>query len=262
MNLLQAENVSLRLNGTAILSTVDFSLKSGEMLGLIGPNGAGKTTLLRLLAGLYKPTMGSVQLEGAALASFRPQQRARLIAYLAQNGTAHWPMSVERIVELGRLPHLESWREPAQSDAKIVDSILAQTELLDLRERAFDTLSGGEKSRVLLARALAAEPRILLADEPVASLDPAHQLAVLELLANHCREGGAVVVILHDLRLASHFCGRLQLLHQGKTLALGRPSEVLTERNLATAFQVELHDKCVQRPNPFELTWKRKDPSL
>lgn len=257
MNLLEGKKLSLNLDGRSILRGIDLNLQQGGMLGLIGPNGAGKTSLLRLLAGLVEADQGEVKLEQQPYHSIKVEQRARKIAYLAQSGTAHWPLRVERLVELGRFPHLGNWQKPTEQDARIIDRILRQTDTEQLRDRTFDTLSGGERARVLLARALAAEPTILLADEPVAALDPSHQLDVMALLSDHCRNGGAVIVVLHDLSLAAHFCDRLQLLLNGESIAVGPPSQILTESHLKQAYHIVPSNEVSTDDSPFPLKWKR-----
>jgi len=257
MKQLHAEQLSVSLGGQQILQSLSFNLQRGEMLGLIGPNGAGKTTLLRLLAGLLKPNSGTITLDGHPYTKLSLQLRARKIAYLAQSGTAHWPMSVERIVALGRLPHLSDWQKPGDNDKQIIQRVMAQTDLRGFEQRQFNTLSGGERARVLLARALAAEPKILLADEPVAALDLAHQLQMMTLLKQFCNQGGAVVVVLHDLRLAAHYCHRLQLLTHGNELANGTPAEVLSEQHIAEAFGIRVSEGSDPIATAFTLPWER-----
>lgn len=257
MNRLQGENLLVSLGGVSVLKGVDFNLKAGEMLGLIGPNGAGKTTLLRVLAGLLKPASGSLFWGRSDYLQLSPAERAKRVAYLAQSGTAHWPMSVERLVSLGRLPHLSDWQRPGEADEEIIQQVMAETDLSDFRTRQFDTLSGGERSRVLLARALVAEPELLLADEPVAALDLAHQIEVMSLLQCYCQRGGSLVVVLHDLRLAAHYCDRLMLLVAGETLADGTPESVLTGDNMARAFGVRLSSDATSIAETLKLPWER-----
>jgi iron complex transport system ATP-binding protein len=255
--MLNAEGLCFSRGERVILDLVDLQLARGEILGLIGPNGAGKSTLLRLLAGVLPVAEGSLSLNGHALDTLSRQERARRIAYLPQSHQVAWPLSVERLVELGRLPHLESWQQPGPKDRAIIERVIVQTDLLALRQRRFDTLSGGEQARVLLARALVTEPDILLADEPVAALDPAHQLDVMELLSDHCEKGHSVIVVLHDLTLAAHYCDRLQLLFEGSTLAEGLVEEVLSEVNLAQAYAIELSAPDESVCLPFALPWRR-----
>ncbi len=259
MSLLQGSGLSLTLGGQTILDQVDIALKPGEMLGLIGPNGAGKSSLLKILAGLIEPNSGSLLLGEQLFDSMPSSQRARRIAWLAQQGEVHWPLTVENLIELGRTPHLSHWQKPSQKDREVIEQVLVQTDLKDLRQRRFNTLSGGERARVLLARALAAEPKILLVDEPVAALDLAHQLDVMSLLSGYCNKGRGVIVVLHDLSLAAHFCHRLQLLHKGRVLAMGSAESVLNPEHLMTAYQIK--SRQTTAGDPFAIPWQRiSDP--
>ncbi len=257
MKRLQARQLSLSLGGRQILRSLSFELCSGEMLGLIGPNGAGKSTLLRLLAGLIEPDGGTVTLDGLSYHRLAHRLRARKVAYLAQGGVVHWPMQVERLVALGRLPHLSDWQKPGAADRAVIRRVMAECDLDGFALRRFDTLSGGERARVLLARALVAEPEILLADEPVAALDLTHQLEMMALLRRFCGRGGAVVVVLHDLRLAAHYCHRLQLLVRGRELASGPPAEVLSAPHIAEAFGIRLREGAGPIQSAFVLPWER-----
>lgn len=255
MSRLVGTGLSVSIGAKQILDKTNIELNPGELLGLIGPNGAGKTTLLRTLAGLLEQSSGHTALDGKDLEQIPVDQRAREIAYLAQNGEAHWPIQVKRLVELGRTPHLSAWQHLGGNDKAVVRQVMEQTDTWGFKERIFSTLSGGERMRVLLARALAVEPRIILADEPVAALDLAHQIDVMELLRKHCEKGGSAMVVLHDLTLANHFCHRLQLLHNGQTLAVGQPSEVLTEENLREAYHIAPTHPGGSLSKAFNLLW-------
>ncbi|MCP3667972.1 MAG: ABC transporter ATP-binding protein [Gammaproteobacteria bacterium] len=253
MTRLNGEALTLSLDGHAILKGVDFILQPGETWGVIGPNGAGKSTLLKVLAGLLRPDQGSLLLDSQPLLQWPARERARRIGYLPQAQVVHWPVSVMRVVSLGRLPHLDSWQQPAAEDWAIIQRAMEETDTHHLGDQPVTTLSGGERARVLLARVLAAEPTILLADEPVAALDPAHQLDMMALMASHTQSGGGAVIVLHDLRLASHFCDRLLLMHQGGVLAAGEPGTVLTRENLRHAYGIEIDSE----GDPLALGWKR-----
>jgi iron complex transport system ATP-binding protein len=238
MNGLSAEALTVTLGGRAVLREVDLALGKARLVGLIGPNGAGKTTLLRALAGLVQPAGGRVLLDGKPLAETSRRLRARRIAYLAQGQRVDWPLAVRRLVELGRLPHLEPWAHPSGTDRAAVEEALRATETGALAERAATALSGGERARVLLARCLAGDPEILLADEPVAGLDPYHALKVMELLSARAAAGMAVLVVLHDLALAARFCDALVLLSDGRVEATGAPLEVLSPARLARSYGI------------------------
>ncbi|BCJ92262.1 ABC transporter [Terrihabitans soli] len=246
-----ATSISLSLNETRVLEGVDISVRTGEFVGLVGPNGAGKTSLLRVLAGLLPAKAGSVSYDGKDIAALKPRVRAQMVAYLAQNDGAHWPIRVEALAGLGRLPH--RGRTSDEADRAVVKRALDLVGMADFAARGFDTLSGGEQARVLLARALAVEAPLLLADEPISALDPYHQLAIMELLREQTRAGNGVVAVLHDIGLAYRYCDRVVLLAKGKKLAEGRPEEVLSDENIATAYGI-----AVKRGEGYILPWQRE----
>jgi iron complex transport system ATP-binding protein len=257
---LTAENVQVMLGGRPALRGAGLQLGRGEMAGLIGPNGAGKTTLLRVLAGLLRPEAGEVIIDGASLSSLPPQKRARLIAYLPQHQPVHWPLTAARLVALGRLPHLDPFRPPGPAEAAILGRVMEETGTAAFAARPVASLSAGERARVLLARALAVGAPFLLADEPVAALDPYHQLHVMELLQARAAAGTGVLVVLHDLTLAARFCTRLILLHQGEVAAEGPPRLVLNTERLKSVYQVEplnLVDNPAAQDVPVVLPWRR-----
>lgn len=238
--ILAAQGIVARYGPHIALGGVDIALHTGELVGLIGPNGAGKSTLMRVLAGLRKPDSGAVTCNGRATADIAPQELARSVAYLAQGGEVHWPMRAASVVALGRLPHRDT---PAGTDAvnaAAVARAMQATGVAALAERRIDTLSGGERMRVLLARALAVEAAVLLADEPVAALDLRHQLQVMELLRATARKGAGVMAVLHDLPLAARFCDRLVLVADGRIVAQGSPAEVLIPAHLKHVYGVEM----------------------
>jgi iron complex transport system ATP-binding protein len=236
--LLSARNVTVRLGGTTVVERASLALHGGELAVLVGPNGAGKTTLLRALAGLI-PADGALHLRGKLLAAQRPRERARNVAYLPQGHTFHWPMSVAAIVMLGREPHADPFSGTSAQDRAAVERALMTTETLAFANRAVTTLSGGERARVALARALATQAGVLLADEPTASLDPRHQLVVMALLRQSARAGNAILATMHDLTLAARFADRIIVMHQGRLVGEGAPAEALSPDRLATVFGVE-----------------------
>ena len=239
MSTLSAHNVSVELAGSSILSNASFSVRSGELVGLIGPNGAGKTTLLRAMIGLLRVQHGTVAYDDV---EFDPKHRTELaknISYLEQNCRSFWPLTVENIVMLGRLPHLRQWQKPSAADYDFVRSAMVACDVEQFSERLVTKLSGGEQARVMLARALATCPHILLADEPVSGLDPAHQLAVMDKLRELADNGTGIVVVMHDLTLASRYCDRMSLLFEGRVVAQGKAETVLTQEQLAKVYGIE-----------------------
>lgn len=240
MQVLCVDSLRVGLGGRDCVQALSFEVRAGELFALIGPNGAGKSTALRAMAQLL-PHQGTVRLDGEDLERLSSAQRARRVAYLSQGDQVAWPLKVRDFVALGRLPHQRGWARHAQSqeDEQAVDSALAAMHLSEMQQRNLDQLSGGERARARLARALAVQAPLLLADEPVAALDPYHQLSVMELLRAQCNAGRAVVVVLHDLTLASRFCNRVLLLNQGRITACGEPRKVLTPAHLQQVYQVQ-----------------------
>jgi iron complex transport system ATP-binding protein len=236
--ILRVTDLSVRLAGNLIIDGAALELRPGELTLLIGPNGAGKTTLMRALAGLI-PADGSIELQGRPLGSFSSRDRARHIAYLPQGHVFHWPMNVAAVVALGRHPHADGFAPLSDADRAAVGRAVAATAIEPWAARTVTTLSGGERARVALARALATQAPILLADEPTMSLDPRHQLVVMELRARAAHEGGAVLAIVHDLMLAARFADRVVMMERGRLVAEGGPREVLTPERIAEVFAVE-----------------------
>ncbi|MDO8344965.1 MAG: ABC transporter ATP-binding protein [Cellvibrio sp.] len=256
---LSAQQVSFARDGNVILDNANLTLAQGELVGLIGPNGAGKSSLLRMMAGLQQPDSGQIYLSATnlsrasssseshskkLLSNFSGRERAQLLAYLPQQETPAWPLQVEHLVGLGRAPWHKPMSGKSERDKQAIERALDITELQSLRQRIVTTLSGGELQRTLLARVFAGEPQIILADEPIAALDPYHQLHMMELLAEHAQQGGTVLAALHDLSLAARFCSRLVLLHHGKIVADGQPIEVLTTENLEQVYGISAYVDC------------------
>jgi iron complex transport system ATP-binding protein len=236
--ILRAVDLSVRLAGSIIVDRTSLDLERGELTVLVGPNGAGKTTLMRAHAGLL-PAEGRLELQGRPLHKVSARERARHIAYLPQGHIFHWPMSVAAVVALGRHPHADAFSPLTDADRAAVGRALAATAIEPWAGRMVTTLSGGERARVALARALATQAPILLADEPTMSLDPRHQLVVMELLARAARDGGAVLAIVHDLALAARFADRVVMMERGRLVADGNAREVITPERIAAVFAVE-----------------------
>ncbi len=232
----------LHLNGLTVwrgrrkvVEDVSMSLQPGELVGLIGPNGAGKTTLMRAALGLL-PFDGT-----SSLAILPERERARAAAWLPQDRDIAWPVSVETLVALGRTPYLAAGRKLSTADRVAVADAIARMDLRALQHRTATELSGGEKARALIARVLAQDTNVILADEPVAGLDPSHQIAAMKVFAALAREGRCVMVSLHDLGLASRYCSRLVLLDHGRIVADGPPRAVLNDTRMREVFAVSGH---------------------
>jgi iron complex transport system ATP-binding protein len=237
--ILEAQGVDVRIGSVPIVSGANLTLRAGELTALVGPNGAGKTTLVRALAGLL-PSEGAIIIDGRALGEISPRERARRIAYLPQGNVLHWPLSVANVVALGRTPHADPFSRISNDDRAAVARALAATETETFATRPVTTLSGGERARVALARALATQAAVLLADEPTVSLDPRHQLVVMELLRNAARNGGAVLTVVHDLALAARYADRVLVMERGRIVADAPPDEALSAERVAAVFGVEV----------------------
>ena len=238
--ILQANSVRLTRASRHLVDQVSLDVHKGELVGLIGPNGAGKSTLLNLLAGLEACDAGDVRLDGEDITAMGGVRRSRLLAWVAQSGPVNWPLTVERIITLGRRPHMGPWQRLTDDDNRAIEAAIVATDCESLRLQDATTLSGGERTRMLLARALAAQPRLLLADEPVAALDLKHQLQTMTVLREFARDDRACLVVLHDLSLAARYCDRLYLMHEGQVVAQGEPSIVLNAKNLREVYGVEV----------------------
>jgi iron complex transport system ATP-binding protein len=230
------ENVSVSLGPRPVLHDVSLTLHPARRVALLGPNGAGKSTLLRAIAGLV-PTTGSIRLGGEVLAAMGRTARARLVGYLPQAADIHWPLQARDVVALGRHPH--GARDPAHlspSDAAIVDAAMASLGVSVFAQRAITDLSGGERARVLLARVLAGEHQVLLADEPVAALDPAQQLIALEAFRTEAARGAHCLMVMHDVALACRHMDDLIVLSEGRVIAHGSVAEVVASDALDCAY--------------------------
>jgi iron complex transport system ATP-binding protein len=233
---LTATALSLQTSGAVLLDKMNLQIDTGEVLGVIGPNGAGKSSLLKLLAGVAAPTSGLIKLGNKPLADCSAMLKAQTVAYLEQRPHVYWPLAVTQVVALGRLPHGSA---SAADNSAAVRAALDFTGITAIAHRAFNTLSEGEKMLVNISRVLATEPRIILADEPTAALDPYHQLMVLELLRTLAGQNRGILVVMHDLSLAARFCDRLLLIAGGRVVSEGTPEVVLSARHIAQAYHVD-----------------------
>lgn len=239
MSRLSARGVVCRRGDRVILDTVDIVLDRGVVTALVGPNGSGKTTLLRHLAGLEAPAAGQVALDGQPLPALTARVRAQRIAYLPQAAAVYWPLLGRDLVSLGRLPHGADLARPlAAADGAAVERAIGRVDGQALAGRAIDTLSQGERARLMLARILATEAEIVLADEPVANLDPAYALDAMTVLRAEAARGAIVVVSLHDLGLAARFADRVIVLAGGRVVADGTTSEALRPEVVDAAYGV------------------------
>ena len=239
--LLKADPLGVTLSGRTVLDDVSLSLSRQHLVALVGPNGAGKTTLLRALAGLV-PSIGSIEVEGCALSSLSLRERAGRFGYLPQGHQVHWPLPARDVVALGRYPHGAT--DPARLSPRDEEAVLAAmqaTNVVEFAERPVTELSGGERSRVTLARVLAVESPVVLADEPTASLDPRYQIDVMLKLREAADRGVLVVVVTHDLGLAARCADTVLVLSGGRLVAQGKPAQALSEDIMAEVFRISAY---------------------
>lgn len=236
---LSIKGIDFSYDSVKALEDVTFEVKDEEVLGVIGPNGSGKTTLLRCINLALKPKAGSILIDEKDILELQRKEIARKIGVVPQNSAIHFPFTVLDIVLMGRAPHLGRLDREGPGDLEIAKKAMEVTDTQHLADRFIDEVSGGEKQRVIIARALAQEPKILLLDEPTLHLDINHQLEVLELIKKLSRENDLIVILVsHDLNLAARYCDRLLLLNHGRIYSAGKPEEVLTPENIRNVYRV------------------------
>ncbi|PHR61477.1 MAG: iron ABC transporter ATP-binding protein [Robiginitomaculum sp.] len=239
MTELKVENITLHAEDTPLVQNASFSLCSGELIALLGPNGAGKTSLLRAALGLVKTTSGKSTLGGTDVTTLSPITRARRISYLPQSRPLAWPNTIRDVVALGRFSHGATLGKLKGIDAEAVEEAMAACDILHMQMRKTDTLSGGELARVHCARAFAAQAPLLIADEPVAALDPRHQFRVMDLIRRYVDNGGGALVVLHDIALAARYADQLIWMKDSKIHAQGTPAQTLTESRLRDIYRIK-----------------------
>lgn len=237
---LKVRGVSCTYDSIPALDSVEFLVRSHEFVGILGPNGSGKTTLLRTIARVLRPVMGTVLVDGNDVYSLALIDVARKIAVVSQDSLVNFNFTALEIVMMGRNPHLGLFDMESPKDLQIAKHAMEVTKCLPLASRGVNELSGGEKRRVIIARALAQEPRVLLLDEPTLNLDVNNQIELMETVSKLCKDGGiAVLSVFHDFNLAARYSDYILMLNQGKVFSMGTPDDVLTEENLRTVFKVD-----------------------
>jgi iron complex transport system ATP-binding protein len=237
---LGVEQCAFRYNGRPVLSGVSLTVGDGEFVALCGPNGAGKSTLLRLISGALAPSNGKVALGGTPVANLPVRELARVLAVVPQETRFQFPYTVEEVIRMGRTPYLGYWGFEGDADIEATERALADVRMESLRHRMMFQLSGGEKQRAIVGRALAQEPELLLLDEPTQNLDPRHAAEIFEILRRIHQGGISVLVVTHDLNLAARYADRMILLNNGSVEVQGRPDEVMNPEILQNLFGIEM----------------------
>lgn len=250
---LSAQSLTLSLGRRLVLEDISLSLRSGRITVLLGPNGAGKTSLLRCLAGLLRPDSGTPVLDGTPIAALPLRDRARRIGYLPQSSELAWSMPAGEVVALGRHPWRSPFAAPSQADRVAIADAMAATDTARFADRPTAELSGGERARVLLARVLAGTPDWLLADEPLASLDPAHQIDILDRFRAAADRGCGVVIVLHDLNHAARIADDIALLSAGRLVAHGTVADTLTPAAIAEIFDLSVEIMPAAKGYPMQI---------
>ena len=246
------EDVCFSFPSREVLRGVTLQVRPGRVTALLGPNGAGKTTLLRLLLGTLQPSSGRVSIEGRSPGEYGANQMARRIAYVPQQTPMGFAFRVEQIVLMGRSPHTSAMGFERPHDREAVEKAMALTEVTAFADRTLSELSGGECQRVILARALAQEPQLILLDEPTSFLDLKHQLALYSLLVELAHERGlGILCISHDVNLSAQFADEVAMLHEGRILASGPPGEVITRSRIETVYDVPVRVEAGPDGRPF-----------
>jgi len=242
--LLSAKSISFSYDKQTQLSNFNVKAYAGEFIGLIGGNGVGKSTLLQLLLGLLLPQKGKVEMTGQPLTQLKRRDIAKKMAFVPQSIELPFAFTVEEVVLMGRNPYLGAFQLASNDDRKIVKEAMQTTDIVHLKDRKVNQLSGGEKQRVIIARALAQQPQAILLDEPIASLDISHQFETLDLIQSLTNDGKLAITAIHDLNLAARYCTRLILLNKNeqgviKIVGDGTPQQVLSQQNLRNYFNIE-----------------------
>jgi iron complex transport system ATP-binding protein len=247
MNALETKNIHFAYNTHNVIKNVSLSLGKGEFAGIIGPNGAGKSTILRILCGILRPKKGVVLLFSENLDVIGQKQMAQKIAFVPQETHFALDFSVEDIIRMGRFPYLRAFQRERKEDIQAAEHALEYARVTEFRKRLINSLSSGERQRVVIARALAQQPEILLLDEPTSHLDLHHQYAIMELLKKLNSEGLSIIIVNHDLNLASLYCQRLILMHKGEVYTEGTPQSLINVDILKKVYQIEV--KIIKHPH-------------
>ena len=259
--MLECEKIQFKYGTKLILDDISIQFKKGHLYGILGPNGSGKTTLIKILSGILKQNFGKVFINELDIRKLSIREIAKNLAMVNQSNTIEFDFTVSEIVKVGRFPHIGRFSRESAEDKKIINEILHQFDLYELKDRSFNQLSGGEQQKVIIARAVAQQSKIILLDEPTTHLDINYQLEFMERLKQYVNDGLIVVVILHDLNLATQFCDKIILLNERCIKAFGSPEEVITKDNIKSIYNIDVIVKRNLFTNSIYVTPLRKEVS-
>lgn len=239
MSILKVSGLNLTIDSAHIINNASLEIETGQIIGLIGPNGAGKSMLLKSILGLNEEAQGAVTIDDQDINTISLKEKAKFISYAAQGAPVHWPLAVGHLVSLGRIPHLSPWQTTTEEDQQLTLNAMKMTEVDHLSMRTTTSLSGGERARAMLARAIVTGSDFLFADEPIEALDPYHQIQIMDILKNLAKKGKGVLVVIHDLNVAQQYCDQLILMDKGKIIKKDIPINVLTDEILRETYNIK-----------------------
>lgn len=241
MYALQVQNLKFGYKRDLVLKDISFNIEKGQFISIIGPNGSGKSTILKLLNNLYSPKKGNIFIEGKNIYGYKKRDLAQKIALVPQDTFLDYEFTVEDVVLMGRHPYKKRFQKEDENDFKIVEEALKMTNTLHLRDKLITEISGGERQRVVIARALAQNPSIILLDEPTSHLDINHQIEILNLLKRLNQEKSTtIVIVIHDINIASRYSDEIIMINEGKIVGIGRPEEVITKKNIEETYNLKV----------------------
>ncbi|MDP8011826.1 MAG: ABC transporter ATP-binding protein [Thermoplasmata archaeon] len=237
--MIEVKSLKFSYNDHSVLKGISFIVKNNEILGILGPNGSGKTTLLNLIGGILKKKEGEILINGKKIENYSRKELARIMAFVPQDTSTAFDFNVFEIVSMGRYPHLGIMDSLTEKDKNIIIEALKKTEIYDLRNKSTRQISGGERQRVFIARAIAQDPEIILLDEPTSNLDIKYQIEILDIIERMRSQGKTILMSMHDVNLAVRYCTKIALIHNGNILAFGEPENVINEKNIEIAYGIK-----------------------
>ena len=237
--MIEINDLVFSYNRNLILNKISFKVEDAEILGILGPNGSGKTTLLNVINGILKKDGGEILIKGKKIEKYSRKELARIMGVVPQDMVPAFDFSVFEIVSMGRYPHLGIMEPLSTKDEKIIFDALKKTGTFDLKNKSITEISGGERQRVFIARAIAQDPEMILLDEPTSNLDIRYQIEILEIIEQMRSRGKTILMSMHDVNLAIRYCTKIALIHNGEILAFGEPEEVINENSIEIAYGIK-----------------------